>query len=77
MFGEDVSGRFLERWPTTFKRKIIQQGRKLPSAIDLEELLLAADSPEDTTEVNADIGELFPISFILTSTYTGCRQKLV
>lgn len=59
MFGEDVSGRLLERWPTTFKRKIIQQGRKLPSTSDLEELLLAADSPEDATEVNADIGELF------------------
>ncbi|KAL3987727.1 hypothetical protein ACER0C_014842 [Sarotherodon galilaeus] len=55
MFGEDVSFRLLERWPTTFKRKIIQQGRKLPSTSDLE-LLLAADSPEDATEVNADIG---------------------
>ncbi|CAI5640455.1 unnamed protein product [Oreochromis niloticus] len=56
MFGEDVSGRLLERWPTTFKRKIIQQDRKLPSTSDLKELLLAADSPEDATEVNADIG---------------------
>ncbi|XP_039478338.1 uncharacterized protein LOC120443542 [Oreochromis aureus] len=56
MFGEDVSGRLLERWPTTFKRKIIQQGRKLPSTSDLKELLLAADSPEDATEVSADIG---------------------
>ncbi|CAI5650627.1 unnamed protein product [Oreochromis niloticus] len=57
MFGEDVSGRLLERWPTTFKRKIIQQGRKLPSTSDLKELLLAADSPEDATEVNADNGD--------------------
>ncbi|XP_039880756.1 uncharacterized protein LOC120729287 isoform X2 [Simochromis diagramma] len=65
MFGEDVSGRLLERWPTTFKRKIIQQGRKLPSTSDLEELLLAADSPEDATEVNADIGWDSDLSAIL------------
>ncbi|XP_025759892.1 uncharacterized protein LOC102083163 isoform X2 [Oreochromis niloticus] len=65
MFGEDVSGRLLERWPTTFKRKIIQQGRKLPSTTDLEELLLAADSPEDATEVNADIGWDSDLSAIL------------
>ncbi|KAL3972941.1 fibroblast growth factor [Sarotherodon galilaeus] len=65
MFGEDVSGRLLERWPTTFKRKIIQQGRKLPSISDLEELLLAADSPEDATEVNADIGWDSDLSAIL------------
>ncbi|XP_048865910.1 uncharacterized protein LOC125739637 isoform X1 [Brienomyrus brachyistius] len=65
MFGEDVSGRFLERWPTTFKGKIIQQGRKLPSASDLEELLLAADPPEDATEVNADIGWDSDLSTIL------------
>ncbi|XP_039866662.1 uncharacterized protein LOC120720879 isoform X2 [Simochromis diagramma] len=65
MFGEDVSGRLLERWPTTFKRKIIQQGRKLPSTSDLEELLLAADSPEDGTEVNADIGWDSDLSAIL------------
>ncbi|XP_048854319.1 uncharacterized protein LOC125722176 isoform X2 [Brienomyrus brachyistius] len=65
MFGKDVSGRFLERWPTTFKGKIIQQGRKLPSASDLEELLLAADPPEDATEVNADIGWDSDLSTIL------------
>lgn len=69
MFGEDVSGRFLERRLTTFKRKIIQQGRKLPSASDLEELLLAADTPEVCTEVNADFDELFKISFNLISTF--------
>ncbi|XP_076733712.1 uncharacterized protein LOC143414009 [Maylandia zebra] len=65
MFGEDVSGRLLERWPTTFKRRIIQQGRNLPSTSDLEELLLAADSPEDATEVNADIGWDSDLSAIL------------
>ena len=57
MFGEDVSGKFLGKWTTTFKKKIIQQCRKLPSTSELEDLLLAADTPEDGTEVDDDIGK--------------------
>lgn len=57
MFGEDVSGKFLKKWTTTFKKKIIQQCRKLPSTSELEDLLLAADPPEDGTEVDVDIGK--------------------
>ncbi len=56
MFGEDVSGKFLEKWTTTFKKKIIEQCRKLPSTIELEDLLLAADTPEDGTEVDDNNG---------------------
>ncbi|XP_061909304.1 uncharacterized protein LOC133653718 isoform X3 [Entelurus aequoreus] len=65
MFGEDVSGKFLEKWPTTFKKKIIQQCRKLPSITELEELLMAADPPEDGAEVNVDFGWDSDLSSIL------------
>ncbi|KAL6463627.1 hypothetical protein MHYP_G00280180 [Metynnis hypsauchen] len=65
MFGEDVSGKFLEKWTTTFKRKIIQQCRKLPSTSELEDLLQAADTPEDVTEVDDDIGWDSDLSSIL------------
>ncbi|XP_068438419.1 uncharacterized protein, partial [Clinocottus analis] len=51
MFGEEFSGKLLERWPTTFKKKIIQHCRKLPYITELEEHLLAADPPEDGTEL--------------------------
>ena len=57
MFGEDVSGKLLEKWTTTFKKKIIQQCRQLPSTADLEDLLLTADPPEDGTEVDVDFGK--------------------
>lgn len=57
MFGEDVSGKFLEKWTTTFKKEIIQQCQKLPSTSELEDLLLAADPPEDGTEENVNIGK--------------------
>ena len=58
MFGEGVSDKLLERWTTTYKKKIIQQCRKLPSTSELEELLMAADAPEDGTEVDVDSGKL-------------------
>ncbi|KAJ8366473.1 hypothetical protein AAFF_G00353530, partial [Aldrovandia affinis] len=56
MFGEGVSGKLLEKWPTAYKKKIIQECRKLPSTSELEELLLTADPPEDSTERDADFG---------------------
>ena len=63
LFGEDVSGKFLEKWSTTFKKKITQQCRKLPSTSELEDLLLTADPPEDGTEVDVDFGKYdFPHS---------------
>ncbi|XP_061092563.1 uncharacterized protein LOC133124964 [Conger conger] len=65
MFGEGVSGKLLERWPTTYKKKIIQQCRQLPSTSELEELLLAADPPEDDTEVDADVGWDSDLSSVL------------
>ncbi|XP_061922957.1 uncharacterized protein LOC133662807 isoform X3 [Entelurus aequoreus] len=60
MFGENVSGKFVEKWPTTLKKKIIKQCRKLPSIAELEELLMAADPPEDGAEVNVDFGRKRP-----------------
>ncbi|XP_032446177.1 uncharacterized protein LOC116737241 isoform X1 [Xiphophorus hellerii] len=65
MFGEDVPGKFLEQQMTTFKRKIIQQCRKLPTTSDLEELLLATDPPEDATEVDDDMSWDNDLSSIL------------
>ena len=73
MFGEDISGKLLERWPTTFKTKIIQQCRKLPSISELEEHLLAADPPEDGTELDVDFGKLF---VVLLNSDLKCINKL-
>ncbi|XP_058627987.1 uncharacterized protein LOC131538126 isoform X2 [Onychostoma macrolepis] len=50
MFGEGVSGKLLEKWTTAFKKKVLQQCKKLPNTSDLEELLLAAESPTVDSE---------------------------
>ncbi|XP_053351238.1 uncharacterized protein LOC128520842 [Clarias gariepinus] len=56
MFGEGVSGKLLEKWTTAFKKKVIQQCKKLPSTSDLEELLLAAASPTGDSEEGVNFG---------------------
>ncbi|KAM8828384.1 uncharacterized protein AB9W97_004373 isoform 2-T9 [Spinachia spinachia] len=42
-FGKDVAARFMERWTTTFKQKVIQQCKALPSTSYLEELIRCAE----------------------------------
>lgn len=54
MFGEGVSGKLLENWTTAFNKKVIQQCKKLPSTSDLEERLLAAESPTGDSEEGAN-----------------------
>lgn len=63
MFGDDVSCRFLDKWTNSFKRKIIQQCRKLPASRELEELLLAAEAAEGCE----DLGNCSFITVIMSA----------
>lgn len=59
-----MSGKLLEKWTTAFKKKVIQQSKKLSTTRDIEELLLAAESPDDSEE-SIDFGKMFNIYLIL------------
>nr|XP_043878135.1 uncharacterized protein LOC122766935 isoform X1 [Solea senegalensis] len=80
MFGEGVSDKFLEQWPGTFKKKIIQQCRKLPNISELEELLLAADPPLDGIDVDNDLGwesdlsSVLPLSHLIPPSAQGRKR---
>lgn len=43
MFGEEVSGRFLAKWPCYFKNKVIAESQSLPSSPHIEELRASVD----------------------------------
>lgn len=60
-----MSGKLLEKWTSAFKNKVIEQCKKLPSSSDLEELVLAAESPAGDSEEGVDFGKMLKISFIL------------
>lgn len=61
MFGEGVSGELLEKWTTAFKKKVIEQSRKLPTTSDVEDLLPAAPFPDDSEE-GVNLGKKFHIN---------------
>ena len=48
MFGDDVSAKFLEKWPTFYKQKVLKESRGLTQTAELEDLLHNAES---TTEL--------------------------
>eukprot|EP00063_Salmo_salar_P073420 XP_014048255.1 PREDICTED: uncharacterized protein LOC106600971 [Salmo salar] len=68
LFGEGTSDMFLERWPTTFKQKIIMLSKTLSKATrgaELQELIQMAESAVDEgADTNAD-GSLSSILLLL------------
>ena len=50
LFGEETSAKLLERWPTLFKERTIQQSKCLSSSAELQELIQAAESPPSGNE---------------------------
>ena len=60
MFGESTAGKLLEKWPTTFRQKVIRQCGKLPSTNELEDLLLAAN-PHEEDDDPGETGKIFKI----------------
>ena len=48
MFGDVTSAKFLEKWPTVYKKKVLVQSRGLTQTDDLQDLVQNAGS---TTEV--------------------------
>ena len=51
-----MSAKFLERWPTAFKHKIVEQSKCLHLSPDLQELIDAAETVENE-EDGSDTGE--------------------
>lgn len=47
LLGEETSAKLLERWPTMFKEKTIEQSKSLSHiSIELKDLIQAAESPQ-------------------------------
>ncbi|KAI3357230.1 hypothetical protein L3Q82_015687 [Scortum barcoo] len=74
LFGEEIAAKFLERWPTTFKQKVIQQSKALPTSSDLEELIHCAEAPSYEEEMDDDTlasgSDGTVISLLFSSSYT-------
>lgn len=65
MFGDEVSERFLAKWPLYFKHKVVAECQSLPSNQYVEELLEAFDA--DTENDYGKYGQFFRVQNTLTS----------
>ena len=48
MFGDDISAKFLAKWPTFYRQKVLKESRGLTQTAELEDLLHNAKA---TTEL--------------------------
>lgn len=47
LFGDEVTGKFLAKWPTFFKPRIIAECKNLPQSVHVDDLLLSAQQESD------------------------------
>ncbi|XP_036066766.1 uncharacterized protein LOC112141726 [Oryzias melastigma] len=78
MFGEEAASRFLEKWNTSFKEKVIQEARSLKGSTLLRKYLKAAlneesDTPEEP-EWDTDMASLLVLLHLLTPQPAGRKR---
>lgn len=61
LFGKEVSGKFLAKWPTFFKPRIIADCKNLPGSLHVDELLLSAQQESDDGGKCKLVSSVFPI----------------
>nr|XP_001334318.4 uncharacterized protein LOC794378 [Danio rerio] len=78
LFGAEVASRFLEKWSTSFKEKVIQEARNLKETALLKRHLKAAlKEDSDTTddpEWDSDMASLFILLHLLTPQPAGRKR---
>ncbi|KAG7505294.1 hypothetical protein JOB18_028427 [Solea senegalensis] len=71
MFGEDVSGRFLAKWPTFFKPRVLTDCENLTSNQHIEELL----SVQHDSGWDSDLRSILLLVHLLPPTSKGHRKS--
>ncbi|KAF6726458.1 hypothetical protein FQA47_020344 [Oryzias melastigma] len=76
MFGDEVSGRFLAKWPSYFKNKVLAESQCLPSTSYIEELQASNDpEAEDYSGWDGDISALLLLLHLLPPTSKGHKKS--
>ncbi|KAK0155497.1 hypothetical protein N1851_002087 [Merluccius polli] len=75
MFGDHVSGRFLARWSSDFKHRVITECQSLPSSPYVDELLAASDlQVENDYGWDSDMSALLLLLHLLPPTSKGQKK---
>nr|XP_055074954.1 uncharacterized protein LOC129454451 [Misgurnus anguillicaudatus] len=73
MFGEEVSGRFLAKWPTYFKPRLLADCKNWPSYEHVEELLSAQQNSNESGW-DSDLSSILLLVHLLPPTSKGHKQ---
>ncbi|KAF3859067.1 hypothetical protein F7725_021466, partial [Dissostichus mawsoni] len=76
LFGEEVSGKFLAKWPTFFKPRIIADCKNLPGSLHVDELLLSARQESDDGVWDCEVAAILLLLHLLPPTSKGKKSRV-
>ncbi|KAI9517827.1 hypothetical protein NQZ68_000996 [Dissostichus eleginoides] len=76
LFGEEVSGKFLAKWPTFFKPRIIADCKNLPGSLHVDELLLSAQQESDDGVWDYEVAAILLLLHLLPPTSKGKKSRV-
>ncbi|KAF3833189.1 hypothetical protein F7725_026854, partial [Dissostichus mawsoni] len=77
LFGEEVSGKFLAKWPTFFKPRIIADCKNLPGSLHVDELLLSArQESDDGGNMDCEVAAILLLLHLLPPTSKGKKSRV-
>ncbi|XP_019899180.1 uncharacterized protein LOC105021033 isoform X2 [Esox lucius] len=77
LFGEVVSGTFLEKWPTFFKPRVIADCKTLPSSELVEHLLSSAQQEPNDYGWESDLASILLLLHLLPPTSKGPKTAKI
>ncbi|XP_034080226.1 uncharacterized protein LOC117551430 [Gymnodraco acuticeps] len=76
LFGEEVSGKFLAKWPTFFKPRIIADCKNLPGSLHVDELILSAQQESDDGVWDCEVAAILLLLHLLPPTSKGKKSRV-
>ncbi|XP_030608908.1 uncharacterized protein LOC115796684 isoform X1 [Archocentrus centrarchus] len=73
LFGEDISGKFIARWPTFYKPRVTTVSKSLRQSAHLDDLLSTQEESSDY-EWDSDLAAILLLVHLLPPTAKGKRQ---
>ncbi|KAJ4939810.1 hypothetical protein JOQ06_029246 [Pogonophryne albipinna] len=76
LFGEEVSGKFLAKWPTFFKPRIIADCKNHPRSLHVDELLLSAQQESDDGVWDCEVAAILLLLHLLPPTSKDKKSRV-
>lgn len=75
MFGDATAAKFLEKWPTVYKQKVLKQSRSLISTSEIQDLVQNAESSSDIEDGIQNFYITEHGFLIMWASCSGCQRS--